>query len=103
MGIRGCLGGSRAKLIQPEAFAAQDVGLDFGDAHLSFGGETGGDFVENLGHMALRRFWTVPSPVGSDRLRRRGLRARGEEYGLNHENLRRIVGGKSRCVKVIGL
>ena len=64
-------------MIQPEAFAAQDVGLDFGDAHLSFGGETGGDFVENLGHMALRRFWTVPSPVGRDRLRRRACGPEG--------------------------
>ncbi len=41
-----------AKLIQSEAFSTEDGSFDFGDVHLSFGGEASGDFVEGVGFVA---------------------------------------------------
>lgn len=42
-----------AKLIQLEAFAAEDGGFDFGDVELSFSRQTSGDFVEGVGFVTV--------------------------------------------------
>jgi len=42
-------------LIQFKALAAEDGGFDLGDVELSFGRQTGGDFVEGVGFLTVEK------------------------------------------------